>query len=102
VSIATISATTPFDPWLIFMDNNSSDPTSSTMATYDDEFTCTFPPPQYTCPEGTETVPSGALLHFAVGHASDNCAGSLAAYSIDMTINGSTSNDYFLTADDWQ
>ena len=101
VSIDTISASTTFDPWLVFMDNGTSDPATSTMNTYDDEFTCTFPPPSYSCPEGDEVVPSGGL-YFAVGHASDNCAGSSAAYSIDMTVNGGANNDYFLYVDDYQ
>ena len=102
ITIDTVSAATTFDPYLLFTTNASTDPAATTLATYDDDFVCAFPPPQWECPQGSETVPSGGTLYFAVGHASSNCAGTLANYSIVMTVNGSTSNDFSLATDDWQ
>ena len=101
IAVDTISATTTFDPYFVFMDSGTADPSTSTLNLYDDEVTCSYPPPSYSCPQGDEVVPSTGLF-FAVGHASANCAGTSAAYSISMQVNGSTSNDFSLVTDDWQ
>jgi hypothetical protein len=97
ISIDTISSSSAFDPWLLFLD--SSLDYNNALGNFDDEFTCTYPPPQYSCPQGSVTVPSGGL-YFYVTHASQNCSGSLAQYSITMTVDGFSSNDWYLVSDD--
>ena len=98
ITVDTISASTTFDPYFVMLED-PADPGNS-FEFYDDEFTCSYPPPSYSCPTGDGVVPAGGLW-FAVGAASSSYGGSTAEYSIELLENGSPTNDFSLHTDDW-
>ncbi|MBN1771122.1 MAG: hypothetical protein JXB32_07675 [Deltaproteobacteria bacterium] len=59
----------------------------------DDEFTCTFPPPEWSCPRHEFTAATGGLytVEIYVG-SSENCADrALANYELTVTVGGAPS-----------
>lgn len=97
VAVDTVSAATTFDPDLTVY----SDPDLDTrLGEADDSFDCTFPPPEYQCPE-VELESPGGNIYIEVGIADfEQCAGNQARYELTIRVNGSTNNDAELIRDD--
>lgn len=82
----TISASTTFDPaFTLYVGDSLS--TATEVGSADDEFPCTFPPPDYSCPEFSSTAEVSGPFIGAV-RVVGNCAGSIAEYEIEVTVNG--------------
>ncbi len=98
--VDTVSSATTFDPVVVIYDG--PDPTSAgVLASGDDEFTCTFPPPTYSCPEATAaTSPTGSYYVLVSLADPTECASSIGEYELIIEENGSFTNDWSLFADD--
>ncbi len=93
ITIDTVSDDTAFDPRMWVNDGDAC-----TVYYADDNFTCTFPPPQYTCPS-IETEATEAGVTYSVYVASyGSCAGSEAGYAIK--IDGAAPGSVVLANDD--
>jgi hypothetical protein len=67
----TVSAGSASDLCLRVNDTNGS----TLLGSFDDEFGCTFPPPSFSCPQGTITdLPSTGFVYVHVRQCSTSCA----------------------------
>lgn len=85
----TVSSSTASDLYAAAV-GNLADPEYSVIDSGDDEFFCTYPPPDYDCPEFTFTVDSdyfGTLYAF-VGQYWDCADSMLGEYELSVTVNG--------------
>ena len=100
VTVDTISSTTTFDPVVVILDG--PDASTATQLGYgDDEFTCSFPPPTYLCPEASSVSAGGGSYFVLVGvGAPDDCASSIGEYQLEVLENGFSNNDWSLYTDD--
>lgn len=100
--VDTVAPDTAFDPsfdvWMV----DEWGPTLDTMAvgpllaSADDEFACTFPPPAYECP-ALETYAPGDIL--VAVQSLGTCAGAIGEYQIEATTGLSSAIlTYFGTA----
>jgi hypothetical protein len=79
----TVSAATASDLCVQVYDVDGA----TQLAWFDDDFACTFPPPSYSCPEGTITdVPNTGFITVRVNQCSTSCADA-------------SNNQYLLTVD---
>jgi hypothetical protein len=85
VRVDTVAAATAFDPALTIkfgvMDNWGL---AAFEGTADDEFDCTFPPPEFQCPEGTFTADNTGFLFIEVEIATD-CTSGTGNYRFEVT-----------------
>ena len=89
VSVDTVAAATTFDPaaGLYLGTDPDVDPL---VGSGDDDFPCTFPPPEYSCPEFSAFAELGgdyAVVVLQLGCADGN---ELAAYALRVTVGGSS------------
>ena len=80
----------------------SPDPDNGTYLTSgDDDFTCTFPPPEYSCPEATTTAKAAATIGIVV--SSYGCPGTsaLSEYVLRVQLDGSAATPT-LVMDDYE
>ena len=75
----SISADTTFDPWFIV-----TNPSGCSFTYADDNFDCTYPPPEYTCPSVSIDTEEGTYQIIVMAYSS-SCAGDTAEY--ELTIN---------------
>ena len=100
VTVDTISSATTFDPFVAILDGPDAN-TANQLAYGDDDFTCSFPPPTYQCPEANATSAGGGsyFVFVAVG-SPDDCASSIGEYQLEVLANGSPTSDWSLYTDD--
>lgn len=89
ISVDTVSAETTFDPLAVLLDEAglaSGEP----LANGDDEFECTWPPPQYSCPRiSADVAEPGARLEVRVATWEGNCNPSgIGAYALTISLDG--------------
>ncbi|MCO4748027.1 MAG: hypothetical protein KC912_24755 [Proteobacteria bacterium] len=100
VRVDTVLAATTFDPWSALL--SSANPKVSpddVLADGDDEFVCTFPPPEYECPEMTYTS-TGGTLGLIVGGYADACnSTNVGTYSLSVTLGGAPITPSLVTND---
>ena len=98
VSVDTIDDTTAFDLALVILDG--PDPASNkALAAGDDDFECSFTPPDYSCPAATADVGPGQA-YVMIYNGSDSCRSSIGGYAVTVLENGAATNDYSLVSDD--
>lgn len=85
IQVDTVAAGTAFDPYFNVTQGSATGPLIDSA---DDDFPCTYPPPQYTCPEITIDAPATAEFVIQVGQASTNCNGTVGAYDLNISVNG--------------
>ena len=78
LSVDTVATATAFDAILWV-----NGPDTCTLASADDSFACTFPPPAYECPSIRFTATQTGT-HEAVVGTLNTCASSVAEYTIDI------------------
>lgn len=54
----------------------------------DDNFACTFPPPAFSCPEGTVPVPAGVLEVYTIIGTWDSWSPSSVEYELTLEMDG--------------
>ena len=88
VRVDTVSADTTFDPALaVQTPSGTYDPEGSFIAEGDDEFSCTFPPPDFDCPELSTTEASGEV-EIVVINLSETIDCTVGEYDLTVTIDG--------------
>jgi hypothetical protein len=80
ISVDTVAEDTTFDP--MFWVNG---PDTCTLATLDDTFACTFPPPSFSCPSGKFEAPVDGTYEVFVAMMS-GCVGETGAYTLDVQV----------------
>lgn len=94
VSVDTVAPDTTFDPavsvWRVgsWDDGLGGVALEAMLASADDEFTCTFPPPQYACPQLVQSIPSQDEDLAVIVAVLGNCAGADAAYELTVELDG--------------
>lgn len=99
VRVDTVSAASTFDPAAGVVDG--FDPEAPPIAAGDDELDCTFPPPQYSCPEVQVETPVDPYIAVIMA-SEDDCAASSGEYVLRVWVDGTPSNDLILVEDDYQ
>jgi hypothetical protein len=90
-SVDTVADDTTFDPWMDVIEVSSwgPDPAGTTFGTIlveaNDEVDCTFPPPDFSCPEATLSLDAGDVAVVVGGDGEP--AGS--EYALTVTVDGS-------------
>jgi len=92
ISVDTVSADTAFDPWLFVVE-----PDGCTTAFADDNFDCTYPPPEYSCPAAAVSTEAGTY-QIGVMAYNGSCAGGSAEY--ELSINADWDVELTNIADD--
>lgn len=92
--VDTVDAATAFDPAVTLISVTSwtetvaSLPIDAELAYADDDFACTFPPPDYECPELTATVPATEQDLGVIVEVVGSCAGTEAGYELLVERDG--------------
>jgi hypothetical protein len=74
-------------------------PWSTVLASGDDDFTCTFPPPSYSCPEFAWTSTLAGTVYVAV-YAVGSCADpALVEYELTVTVDDTAVTPTFVADD---
>jgi len=84
VRVDTISATTTGDMYLQILDTDGT----TQIGSGDDDFACTYPPPSFSCPETTITVPSTGLVFVVVDSLGSCVDPTNNGYVVDIDVNG--------------
>ncbi len=85
--VDTVAAATTFDPAFTLYDPADPD-TGEYLGGGDDEFDCTFPPPEYSCPEATYTATTAGVVGIAVENYGCPGTDALAVYVLRVQVNG--------------
>ncbi len=89
ITVDTVSAATTFDPAVtLYGDPDLNDWIDSA----DDDFACTFPPPEYECPELEIEAPAGNLYIVVSVADYEQCASSEVRYDLDVRVNGAAAS----------
>jgi len=88
-AVDTVSSSTTFDPAFDVYQGASFTADAPYIAGADDSFECTYPPPEYSCPEIYATVEEGGY-YVAVVRVVGSCVSDLAEYRVIVEVNGSS------------
>ena len=98
--VDTVAAMTTFDPGLSFYE--AADPDNGTyLGGGDDEFACTFPPPEFRCPEATYTAAATGPVGIAVENLGCPGTDALAAYVLRVQVDGVPATPTLVLDDYW-
>jgi len=100
VQVDTVAAATTFDPAVTLY--GTPDPDNGTYLTSgDDDFDCTFPPPEYRCPEATTTTEAATTVGIIVENYGCPGTSALSEYVLRAQLDGSAATPT-LVMDDYQ